>query len=76
MRKKISIVLFKDKTLETATTIDVDNVDVISRRLSQIQYDGFDECLIVYDAIATWSVTFPLTQIEIEKLATKLFHNL
>lgn len=72
---KITFVLIKDKQVQTAETIEGE-LTAINRRISRIQYEGWDSTVAVFGEGAKWDINFPMSQSDIDKTANKLFRNL
>jgi hypothetical protein len=75
MPVKITFVLIVDKQVQTAETIDGD-LQAITRRITRIQYEGYDLAVAVFGDGAKWDLSFPMTTSEIKKTSIKLHSNL
>lgn len=75
MSAKVIFILIKDKQVTTAEPIDGD-LNAIKRRITRIQYEGWDSTVAVFGDGAKWDISFPMTPSEIEKTSTKLHRNL
>ena len=71
----IAFVLIKDNQVSSAETIEADEA-AIQRRILKIQDEGFDSSVAIYGDRFRCDMRFPMSDVQIERIANKLFRSI